>query len=173
MAAPVLSRDRDVFIARQPIFDRRNRIYGYELLFRQSSNNYFIPVNDDITTAELIYNSFFIFGIDNLTDGTRAFINCSKKLICGDSLKALPKEKIVIEILEREKATQETMDACEKFRALGYKLALDDFTNDENNAPLLGLTHILKINFPFLSLVKQAALIKKYRNKAIFLAEKN
>jgi len=162
----------NVFIARQPIFDRRNRIYGYELLFRQNNNNYFVPMDDDIATAELIYNSFLVFGIDNLTDGTKAFINCSKGLINSDFLEVLPKDKIVVEILERDKASRATMDACQRFQSLGYKLALDDFILDEDNLPLAGLTNIIKVDFPDVSFEQQAALIKKYKNKVIFLAEK-
>jgi c-di-GMP-related signal transduction protein len=162
----------NVFIARQPIFDRKNKVYGYELLFRKNNNNYFVPMDDDAATAELIYNSFFVFGIDNLTDGTKAFINCSKGLIDSDFLEVLPKDKIVVEILEREKASRATMEACLRFRSLGYKLALDDFILDEDNLPLVGLTNIIKVDFPDVSCEQQAALINKYKNKVIFLAEK-
>ena len=166
------SEDMNIFIARQPIFDRKNRIYGYELLFRQNSNNCFIPIHDDIATKELIYNAFLVFGLDNLTDGTQAFINCSKELLCADLLGLLPKEKVVIEVLERGKATPATKEACERFRTQGYKLALDDFVLDEDNLPLLGLTNILKIEFPSVKPETQAALIKKYQGKVLFLAEK-
>jgi c-di-GMP-related signal transduction protein len=162
----------DIFIARQPIFDRKNKIFGYELLFRQTSNNYFIEMDDDAATSELIYNSFTVFGIDDLIDGTKAFINCSKSIIESDFLKLLPKDKIILEILEREKATQATMDACEKFKALGYKLALDDFVPAADNLPLLNYADILKIEFTSVSLDTQMSLIKKYKNKVKFLAEK-
>jgi c-di-GMP-related signal transduction protein len=161
-----------LFIARQPIFNRKNEIYGYELLFRQNNNNYFVEMDDDVATTELLYNTFFIFGLDDLTDGTKAFINVSKGLIESDFLNLLPKDKIVIEVLEREKATQSTMDACARFQSLGYTLALDDFILDEDNLPLLSTANILKVEFSALSLVKQAALIKQYKNKVTFLAEK-
>jgi EAL and modified HD-GYP domain-containing signal transduction protein len=167
-----LPDNKNLFIARQPIIDRKNRIYGYELLFRQNSQNYFTPINDDVATTELIYNAFLVFGLDSLTDGTRAFINSSKELISGDFLKVLPKEKVVIEILEREKATQSTKDACEKFRTLGYKLALDDFIPAEDNMPLLGLVNILKIDYPSLNKDIQTQLIREYKGKVMFLAEK-
>lgn len=162
----------DIFIARQPIFDRKHNIYGYELLFRQSNNNYFVEMDDDIATTQLLYNTFFVFGIDALTDGSKAFINVSKGLIDSDLLNLLPKDKIIIEVLERDKATQATFDACERFKALGYKLALDDFILDEDNTPLMSQADIIKIEFPSLSLDIQAALIKKHKNKITFLAEK-
>jgi c-di-GMP-related signal transduction protein len=162
----------DVYIARQPIFNRNNAVIGYELLFRQSSLNRFVEIDDDIATAELIYNSFLVFGIDNLTDGTVAFINFSKRLVESDFVKLLPKRRIVVEILEREKATQATFDACIKFREMGYTLAIDDFILDKNNQELLDLVDIVKVEFPSLNLEKQKSLIQKYKNKIKFLAEK-
>lgn len=162
----------DIFIARQPIFDKKHNIYGYELLFRQNSNNYFIEMDDDVATSQLIYNAFLVFGIDDLTDGTKAFINFSKNLLESDLLKLLPKDKIIVEILERGKATQTTKAACEKFKALGYTLALDDFILDEDNMPLLYQADILKVEFPSVSLEVQAELIKNNKNKVKFLAEK-
>lgn len=162
----------NTFIARQPIFDRRNNIFGYELLFRQNSNNYFTEMDDDIATAELIYNSFLVFGIDNITDGSMAFINFSKELVDSDFLELLPKDRIIVEILEREKATQSTIDACKKFKKLGYILAVDDFLLDEDNLPLLDLVDIVKVEFPSVSLEEQAALIKNHKKSVKFLAEK-
>jgi len=162
----------DVHIGRQPIFDRNNAIFGYELLFRQSSANHFVPMDDDLATAELIYNSFLVFGIDNLTDGAMAFINFSKSLVQSDFINLLPSDRIVVEILEREKATQATIDACQKFRSKGYILAVDDFVLDQDNLPLLDIIDIVKVEFGSVSLENQSALIRKYRNKARFLAEK-
>jgi c-di-GMP-related signal transduction protein len=162
----------NVYIARQPIFDRQSAVFGYELLFRQSSVNRFIEIDDDVATAELIYNSFLIFGIENLIDGTMAFINFPKSLVESDFIQLLPKSRIVVEILEREKATQQTVDACIKFKKMGYILAIDDFVLDEDNQPLLDLVDIIKVEFPSVSLEGQAALIDRYRDKVKFLAEK-
>jgi EAL and modified HD-GYP domain-containing signal transduction protein len=134
----------NIYIGRQPIFDRNNAIFGYELLFRQNSNNYFVEMDDDVATAELIYNAFLVFGIDAITDGKMAFINFSKGLVASDFLDLLPKSRIVVEILEREQASQSTFDACEKFRKMGYVLAIDDYVLDENNRPLLDLVDIVK-----------------------------
>jgi c-di-GMP-related signal transduction protein len=163
----------NVYIGRQPIFSRNNAIYGYELLFRQSNENRFIEMDDDIATAELIYNSFLVFGIDSITDGTMAFINFSKSLVESDFIELLPKKRIVVEILERGKATQATLDACKKFRNMGYVLAVDDFILDEDNIPLLDLVDIVKVEFPSVSRANQAALIRKHRRSVKqFLAEK-
>ncbi|MGE4548096.1 MAG: EAL and HDOD domain-containing protein [Intestinibacillus sp.] len=151
------------------------RIYGYELLYRQGLQNSFSStggIDDDIATAEVLYNSFFVVGINDLTDGTKAFINFSKALMDSDVPLMLPKEKVIVEVLEREKATPATLAACARIRSLGYQLALDDFVFDEDNLPLLGYTDIIKVEYPSMDLSQQAALLKKYHGKIKFLAEK-
>jgi EAL and modified HD-GYP domain-containing signal transduction protein len=162
----------NIYIARQPIFDRKNRIFGYELLFRQNSENCFHEMDDDIATAELIYNAFLVFDIGSITDGTKAFINFSKGLINSDFLELLPKDCIAVEILEREKTTQATLDACRKLKKLGYTLAVDDYVLDSDREPLLELVDFVKVEFPAGSLPRQTALIRKYKDKVKFLAEK-
>lgn len=164
----------DVYIARQPIFDRHMNIYGYELLYRQSSENRFTGIDDDKATKELIYNSLLVFGLSDLTDGKKAFINFSKDLLDSAVPYLLPKERIVLEVLERKEVTPATIAACEKLRNAGYKLALDDFAMDENSAQLIDRVDIVKVEYPSVSVAEQKKLLKKYRSlpNIKFLAEK-
>jgi c-di-GMP-related signal transduction protein len=160
----------DIFIARQPIFDRNMNVYGYELLYRHNCTNSFNGMDDDLATAALIYNTFLVVGIDHLTDGTKAFINFSKELLGSEVPYLLPTENVVIEVLEREQVTQATIDACCKLRDAGYVLALDDFIVDDNNASLLSSANIIKIEYEFIQ--ENLKLIENCRGKALLLAEK-
>lgn len=162
----------EIYIARQPIFNRNLEVYGYELLYRQSSENVFTGIDDDQATAELICNSFLVFGIDDLTDGSKAFINFSKQLIKTNVPLLLPKENVVIEILEREETTSETIDDCNRMRSLGYVLALDDFIFEKKFLSLIDVVDIVKVEFPSVEYDIQRSLIKKYKKKVKFLAEK-
>lgn len=162
----------DVYIARQPIFDRNMQVYGYELLYRKSSDNFYVEMDDDQATAELIYNSFFVFGLKDLTDDSKAFINFSKELIGSDVPYLLPSQGVVFEILERGEITEKTIDACNKLKANGYMLALDDFVFDEKYLPLIEVADIIKIEFPVVKRDSQLRLINKYKSKIKFLAEK-
>lgn len=159
-------------MARQPIFDRELSVYGYELLYRGSSENSFTGIDDDQATAELICNSILVFGLDDLTDGTKAFINFSKKMINSDIPFLLPNKNVVIEVLEREETTEETVQACNKMRNLGYTVAVDDFIFESKFISLLDSVDIVKIEFPSVDYDIQRFLIKKYKNKIKFLAEK-
>lgn len=162
----------DAFIARQPVFNKSMKIYGYELLYRQSGDNFFTGIDDDQATTELIYNAFLVMGLQDLTDGASAFINFSKELIDSDVPFLLPKQDIVVEVLEREKVTPATVNACRRIKAMGYRLALDDFVFDQNNLPLIEMADIIKIEFPAVSKYEQYRLMQRYGTKVKFLAEK-
>ena len=53
----------NVYMARQPIFDTENHVYGYELLYRSNGvQNQYNGVDGDASTADVITNAFF--GLD-------------------------------------------------------------------------------------------------------------
>jgi len=162
----------DVFIARQPIFDRNLHIYGYELLYRQGQDNSFSGIDDNRATVELIYNSFVVFGMQDLTDDTKAFINFSKDLVDSDIPSLLPNRNVVLEILEREEVAQSTVEACKRVKEMGYLVALDDFVFDQSYLPLIETADIIKIEYPVINEELQRKLIKEFHTKVKFVAEK-
>ncbi|MCE5235060.1 MAG: HDOD domain-containing protein [Clostridiaceae bacterium] len=167
----------DVYIARQPIFNRQMNVYGYELLYRKSQNNFYEGTDDDEATVSLINNTFLVFGLGELVDNTRAFINFSENLLLDDIVYMLPKEQVVIEVLERVEPTPDAVDACAKLKKKGYTIALDDFVLDmhtDRYAPFISAASIIKIEFPSINRAngaEMAEMIKRYPN-VTFLAEK-
>lgn len=135
------------FIARQPIFDAAQKVQAYELLFRSGLENYFDCDDVDRASTSVIANSFLLFGIDEMTGGRRAFLNCTRKVLVEDLATALPKQHAVIEILETVEPDAEVIAACKRLKDLGYQLALDDFVYHENFEPLLDLADIVKVDF--------------------------
>ncbi len=162
----------DVYVARQPIFDRNMNVFGYELLYRRSMNNYYEGTDDDQATAELINNAFLTMHSRELTGGTNAFVNFSQDMLVKEIPLLLPSDSTVVEVLERVEINEDVIEACKKLKESGYIIALDDFVFSESYLPLLDIAHIVKIEFPAVNLEEQHQLIKKYKNKIKFLAEK-
>ncbi|MBT9152917.1 MAG: hypothetical protein DDT35_01144 [Firmicutes bacterium] len=102
----------EVYVGRQPIFDRRMKTYGYELLYRRSQKNFFEGLSDGQATAELINNAYFAVHFNELTNGTRAFINFSGDLLEREVPLLLPKKNLVVEVLERVEPTSAVVEAC-------------------------------------------------------------
>lgn len=164
----------NIYIARQPIFDNEMHIYGYELLYRSNQLNRFDGTDDDVATASLL-DDFFLTEFNELVGDTRGFVNFSENLLLDKVPLLLPKEKVVVEILERVEVTDQLIEVCRDLKNKGYSLALDDFIlheSDPKYRSLLDLVDIVKIEFDHSTMNQQVALIRQYHHKVKFLAEK-
>ena len=121
----------EVFIGRQPIFNKSEEIIAYELLYRNNYVNQFPNIDSDTATIELLINSFLSIGIKEVANGKPSFINFTENLIMQDSIDFLEPEQVVIEILEDISITPELIQQLKLLKSAGYKLALDDFVMDE------------------------------------------
>lgn len=162
-----------VFVARQPIFDRDNSIWGYELLFRHSAEAGTAQVTDqNEATAKVIIDGFTIAS-DRSAPESRFLINFPQRLLLDDSAYALPKERAIIEILEHVDATPEVVENLKKLKEYGYTLALDDFVGQGGFEEVLKLTDLIKVEVLGMAqpeLIKLTQSLKKHRVK--LLAEK-
>ncbi|MGH9740851.1 MAG: EAL and HDOD domain-containing protein [Candidatus Acidiferrum sp.] len=133
------------FIARQPIFDQRLKVFAYELLFRGGPENVFQPRKD--ASSSVIVDSTMLFDLQSLTGPAKAFINADQTALLQGAVKLLPADRIIVEILETVIPTAEVIVACSALRESGYILALDDFVDDPKWEPLLALAQFLKVDF--------------------------
>jgi c-di-GMP-related signal transduction protein len=163
----------DVFVARQPIFDKKQKVVAYELLFRNNLNNAYDSIDADKATIDVISNGFLLIGMESLTGGKRAFINFTESLLKSDIATKLPKNQVVIEILENVEVTDEVVRACKILKSKGYILALDDFEFDPKYEPLINIVDIIKVDFKLTKGLERRKIIEKINSKRIkFLAEK-
>jgi len=159
------------FVARQPIFDERLKVFAYELLFRAGPQNIFQPRKD--ASSRVIADSTTLFDLQTLTGNAKAFINVDDSAILTGAARLLPPQRIVAEILETVNPTPEIVKACEALCADGYVLALDDFVDHPKWAPLLPLAKFLKVDFRASDSEKRQDIAKRYRsNGRHLLAEK-
>jgi c-di-GMP-related signal transduction protein len=159
------------FIARQPIFDKRLRVYAYELLFRGGPQNFFQPRNH--ASSSVIADSLTLFDLQTLTGHARAFINVDELALRLGAPRLLPADRIVVEILESVKPTDEIVGICRELRQDGYSLALDDFLGEPALQPLVDLAHYLKVDFTLLDADGRKRVTEKYLGNGLsLLAEK-
>ena len=148
------------FIARQPIFDTKGKVYAYELLFRSGLHNYFDCDDQDLAAASVIANSNLLFDLDEMTGGTKAFINCTRTVLLEDLMTTLPRQQAVVEVLEDVEPDDAIIKACQRLKKQGYILALDDFVYHKNFEPLLELADIIKVDFLLSDVEEQERLAK-------------
>lgn len=139
----------NVYLGRQPIFDRAGNIYGYELLYRNSEKNSFPNINPEQATISLLINAFITIGLDKIAGGRYSFVNFTEKLLLDESLNIHP-EQIVIEILEDVNTTPEMIMRLRQLKKEGFKIALDDFVltaQSQTYPELFELVHFIKVDF--------------------------
>jgi len=165
----------DLFLGRQPILDRRRNVVAYELLFRASAGDSDACVADDaLATACVVSAAFDRIGIRTVVNGARAFVNLDAEWLLSRRVEALPKDQVVLEILETVEIDAQILRRCRALKAKGYRLALDDFTRYcEDWEPLLDIVDIVKIDVKQLDTAALTSLVQRLRLRPVrLLAEK-
>jgi c-di-GMP-related signal transduction protein len=164
----------EVFLARQPIFDRTRQLNAYELLFRaDGASGEFDGTDSTAATLQVLANALLSFGLENILVGKRAFVNFDRTLLTSGMHTILPKESIVLELLETVEPSVEVTAACADLHNQGYTIALDDFVSHPNMEPLIPFVKILKVDMRSTPRPEMERLVRAYRPRGIaMLAEK-
>lgn len=133
-----------MFIARQPIFNNKFEVYGYELLFRLNSNStQFGGVSSQGATA-MVITGLFESGLDSLIEDKVAFINFDEIFIHSNALELIKPERMIVEMLENIEVSSHLVDRLTDIKKIGYSIALDDFAQTYQTYPLTPLADIIK-----------------------------
>jgi EAL and modified HD-GYP domain-containing signal transduction protein len=160
------------FVARQPILTADEKVFGYELLFRDGIENCFRNSDAD-EAARSTLNTSMLLGLDTLCDGHLAFINCTRDVLLKDYATLLPPNQTVVEILETVPADDQVVAACRRLKEAGYMIALDDFGANDPRESLTAVADIIKVDLRDTSTADAAAMVKRYQpGRCRMLAEK-
>jgi c-di-GMP-related signal transduction protein len=152
------------FIARQPIFDDKLKLFAYELLFRAGSENFFRPQKE--ASGSVIVDATMLFGLQTLTGHAKAFVNLDTRALQRGTARLLPPDLVVLEILESINPSQDIMQLCAELARDGYLLALDDYVGHPKWEPLLPLVKFLKVDFRGCDTVTRAAIAARHRGNS-------
>ena len=134
------------YLAKQPIFDRNNNTYGYELLFRSESNQEMAVFSDGDIATMRVATAGFIRAQEDIDQSKRIFVNFTENLIREGAPRALPSSVTVVEILEDTIPLPEVTEEIIQLKQEGYFIAIDDFTDSLQQEKLLDLADIIKID---------------------------
>jgi len=163
----------NIYIGRQPIYNSKLNLIGYELLFRNSQDNKAIFTDANAATSDVIVNSCIEIGLTRLVGNRLAYINITRDFIVRRNELLLPKNNIVLEVLEDIECDDEVLIGLKDLKKQGYTIALDDFVLNDNNQQFLHYADIIKLDiksYDDQSLANIAREIKKSNIK--ILAEK-
>jgi len=160
------------YVARQPILDRLQKVFGYELLFRNGIEDYFNHEDAD-EAARATLDSSLLLGVNALCQNTRAFLNCTKDVLLKDLVTLLPPSQTVVEVLETVEPEDRVVAACKRLKEAGYLIALDDFAPNDPRVVLCEFADIIKIDIRATKLEERAGIMRRFGSaKCKMLAEK-
>ncbi len=115
----------------------------------------------------------FLFGLERLAQGRRAFLNCTRDFLIRNYATLLPKDTVVVEVLENVNLDDELVAACQRLKHSGYLIALDDFQETPDWDPLIALADFIKVDILATSEEELFRLAREFRNTPVrLLAEK-
>lgn len=156
-------RVREFFLARQPILDRNQSLIAYELLFRNAAVGPANVTSDLSATASVIAHASQL-GMEKVIGDSLGYVNVDAAVLMSEIFHFLPREKVVLEIVETTKATPEFKERVKELVRDGFRFALDDvITDSEDVQELLPFVDVVKFDLRDMPLSALLKLTPKFK----------
>ena len=155
----------NTYIARQAILNHKQETIGYELLFRDSPDNKFPEIDQDVASSKLIIQNHIHGDIHTLSMGKLAFINFTETCLIRKYPLLFNKNSIVIELVGHEKPTKGLLKIVKFYHEQGYQLALTEYDLAAHWEALFPYISIIKVNIEKINtkrLISAVVKMKKY-----------
>lgn len=136
----------DVYLARQPIYNRELKLMGYELFYRHADVESAEFIDGDVATSQLLLGILNEVDLSTVVGNQPAFINVARNFIIDGNLAALAGRQIVPEIVGDIAVDEPLLAVLRELRAQGMRFVLDDYVDREANQFLLQTADYAKID---------------------------
>ncbi|WP_338847589.1 EAL domain-containing protein [Massilia sp. W12] len=116
---------KNFFLGRQPIFDRGQNLFAYELLFRRSQSAQ-ADISDDLSATATVISHAAELGMEKVVGDALGLINADAAVLQSEFIRILPRQKIILEILESVQADAALLQQLALLGRAGFRFALDD-----------------------------------------------
>lgn len=146
-------------ISKQKIFDNKNQLFAYELVFKDSSlepSGFSTKIRE---TAQLIISSITSNELDKLL-GSRvlAFVNVDEESLQKGVLDVLEKDRFVLNILEDIDLNEKVIAKIIQYKKRGFRLSLEHF---DSSAEMIKKFNRL---FNYIDIIKMDVVLSLHEN---------
>ena len=160
-----------VLFARQPIFNRDQQVFAYELLFRNGAADKAEFIDGDLATRSVLLNAYTENSSPQVLNGKPGFLNVGSAMM--SAIPSFAQQFLVVEILESEHNKPEIVAKIQDLRARGFKTALDDFDMKDYRPELIDSADIIKLDVLAYTKETLALAVQRLRQHPVqLLAEK-
>ena len=137
---------RQIYLARQPIFDDESRVHGYELLYRSTESANSAEGPTSAMGPSMMVDSLLGMGLAEVTGGRPAYIKVSRHMLLEGSVELFDPHQVVLEIPGTVESDPQVIAALDSLSSAGYRIALDGFRHTPDSAALLLLATVVKLD---------------------------
>ncbi len=136
----------ECFVGRQPILDRRNQVWAYELLYRHSLDNAIGDVDRTVATSRVVMNAFVDIGLERVVGRHRALVHVSDDFLLSPELTGFSPERVMLQISDPIPAGNQLTATLQRLRDEGHSIALNGYRSDLSLATLLPWADVVKLD---------------------------
>ena len=136
----------DKVFVRQAIFNKKNDVEFYELIFGEIDERNEANKEIDEKRIKSICN-YGTIGLKAFTNNKMAFVNFTTKSLIEDIPELLGKENIIIQISNKIDFTDEVITFLKDYKKRGFLIVYDSISLKDDIKLLADIVDIYKINF--------------------------
>ena len=167
---------RDFYLGRQPVLDRDQALFGYELLFRQGpgepgTTGVGAGMPSELAASATVIAHAAQLGLDRVIGDALGFLRTDAAVLDSDIFAFLPRDKVVLELTDSLPATPALLARIGELRTHGFRFALAGVvTESEAVQALLPLVEFIKLDvadMPLSALIHLAPRLRAQGKKLI------
>ena len=160
-------RMRNFYLARQPVLDRNQALYGYELLFRGSAQGAAgidpSAIGSGLSASASVIHHASQLGLPRAIGDATAFLNVDKEVLMSDMFAFLPRERTVLEIVRSVEPDDAVIGRMTELASHGFRFAAEASAHGASLARLLPVIDFVKMDLRELPVVTLLSLAPRLR----------
>ncbi len=165
-------------ITKQKIFDTKNKVYAYELIFKDNADTVMELSNSVKGTSQLIMSSITSLKLDKLLGKKNlAFVNVDEHTLSKGILDVLDKDRFILNILEDIDLSEKIIAKIIQYRKRGFRLSIEHFDSSAHMirkfSRLFNYIDIIKMDVVLSENENLEKVMKKFKGTRIKLLAQN
>jgi len=153
---------RNFYLARQPLLDRNQALFGYELLFRARAEGN-ADIDSGLAASAGVLAHAAQLGLPRAVGDACAFLNVDTDVLMSDIFAFLPRERTVLELTASVEATDAVLWRLAELAGHGFRFAAEASSHGNRLGRLLPLLDFVKVDLRATPVVTMLALVPRLR----------
>lgn len=153
---------RNFYLARQPLLDRNQALFGYELLFRNRLDGGAEIASGMAATAGVLAHAAQL-GLPRAIGDAVAFLNVDTEALMSDIFAFLPRERTVLELGASVEASEAVLWRLAELAGHGFRFAAEASSHGAQLGRLLPLLDYVKVDLRTTPVVAMLSIVPRLR----------